>query len=77
MNIIIEDAETLKYFTDKGSWTTNANEGKNYASATLALIAARQEPIGKFNITGYVDQTKQLVNLRSGRGTGSPSTSPE
>jgi hypothetical protein len=77
MNIIIEDAETLKYFTGEGRWTPNATEGKTYASAILALSAARLEPIGKFNITGYVDQTKQLVNLRSGRGTGSPSTAPE
>jgi hypothetical protein len=75
MNIIIEDAETLKYFTGEGRWTPNATEGKKFTGTAQAFHAARHEPIGKFNITGYVVHTRQLVNLRSGRGIGSPSTS--
>jgi hypothetical protein len=70
MNIIIEDAETLNYFTNEGGWSKDANEGKQFSGTTQAYNAARHEPIGKFNITGYVAQTHQLINLRSGRGTG-------
>jgi hypothetical protein len=76
MNIIIEDAETLKYFTGEGQWSKNAIAGKPYASAIQAFQVARHEPIGKFNITGYIAETDQLVNLRSGRGTVSLSTAP-
>jgi hypothetical protein len=72
MKIIIEDSESLQYFTGEGRWSPLAAEGREYASALHAYNAARQEPVGKFNITGYVGCTNQLVNLRSGRGTGAP-----
>jgi hypothetical protein len=74
MNIIIEDAETLNYFTSEGRWSKNANEGKPYATASQAFAVARHEPIGKFNIAGYIVQTRQLINIRNGRGTGLLST---
>ena len=74
MNIIIEDAETLNFFTSEGRWAKNAIEGKPYATANQAFAAARREPIGKFNIAGYIVQTRQLINIRSGRGTGLLST---
>jgi hypothetical protein len=70
MNIIIEDAETLNYFTNEGAWSKVAAEGKPFSGISQAFNAARHEPIGKFNITGYVAQNHQLINLRSGRGTG-------
>ena len=71
MNIIIEDAETLKFFISEGQWTKNASEGKHYDGTAQAFSAARREPIGKFNIAGFVVETKQFINLRSGTGTGS------
>jgi hypothetical protein len=73
MKIIIENAETFKFFAGEGQWTSNATEGKPFASTTQAFSVARHEPVGKFNITGYIDETGQLVNLRSGRGTASAS----
>lgn len=76
MNIIIEDAETLNYFTGEGLWTRNATEGKHYAGTIQAFNAAKEEPIGKFNIAGYIAETSQLINLRSGRGRGAQSAPP-
>jgi hypothetical protein len=76
MNTIIEDAETLKFFTGEGRWTSNATEGKKFPDTVQAFNAARHEPIGKFNIAGYIVETRQLINLRTGRGAGSPPTSP-
>jgi len=70
MNIIIEDAESLKFFTGEGQWTKNADDGKHYAGTIQAYNAAKSEPIGKFNVTGYIAETRQLVSLRNGRGTG-------
>jgi hypothetical protein len=35
---------------------------------------ARHEPIGKFNLAGYIVETKQLITLRNGRGTGASPT---
>jgi len=71
MNIIIEDAESLKFFGADGKWTANVTDGKRYAGTNQAFKAAKQEPIGKFNITGYIPETRQFVNLDHGRGTGS------
>ena len=71
MNIIIEDAESLKFFGGDGKWTANVADGKRYAGTNQAFKAAKQEPIGKFNITGYIAETRQFVNLDHGRGTGS------
>ncbi|HTB83432.1 MAG TPA: hypothetical protein VK742_07255 [Candidatus Sulfotelmatobacter sp.] len=70
MKIIIEDSESFKFFTGEGQWSAVAADGKPYASALHAYNVARHEPIGKFNIAGYVVQTEQIVNLRAGRGTG-------
>ena len=70
MNIIIEDADSLKFFIGEGLWTKNVGEGKRYAGTALAFKAAKQESVGKFNIVGYVSETKQFINLDHGRGKG-------
>jgi hypothetical protein len=70
MNIMIEDAESQKFFTGEGLWSKTATEGKHFAGTALAFKAAKQEPIGKFNIVGYVTETKQCINLDHGRGKG-------
>jgi hypothetical protein len=70
MNILIEDADSQKFFTGDGLWSKLATEGKRYAGTASAFKAAKQEPVGKFNIVGYVTETKQLINLDHGRGKG-------
>ena len=70
MNILIEDAESLKFFTGEGLWSKLATEGKRYAGTAVALKAAKLELVGKFNIVGYIGETRQLVNLDHGRGKG-------
>jgi hypothetical protein len=75
MNILIEDAETLKYLTSDNHWTRNVSEGKNFGATEAAFDVAKKEPIGKFNIVFYISQTKQFVNMDHGRGKG-PVTSP-
>lgn len=70
MNIMIEDAELLKYFTGEGLWSKNATEGKSFAGTALAFKAAKLEPVGKFNIVGHIAGTQQFINLDHGRGKG-------
>jgi hypothetical protein len=70
MNILIEDAESLKFLTSAGQWAANASEGKHYGRTADAYAAAKQEPIGRFNIAGYIKTTKQLITIRQGRGKG-------
>jgi hypothetical protein len=70
MNILIEDADSQKFFTGEGLWSKLATEGKRYAGTASAFKAAKQEPVGKFNIVGYVVETKQFINLDHGRGKG-------
>ena len=70
MNILIEDAETLEYFTSDNKWTKKASEGKNFGATEKAFAVAKKEPIGKFNIVFYIPQTKQFINMDHGRGKG-------
>ena len=70
MNIIIEDADSQKFFTGEGLWTKNVTEGKRYAGTAAAFKVAKQEPVGKFNIVGYISETRQFINLDHGRGKG-------
>ncbi|MBE0543258.1 MAG: hypothetical protein IH623_18085 [Verrucomicrobia bacterium] len=70
MNILIEDAETLQYLTSTGEWTKNPTAGKSFGATDAALLAAKREPIQKFNIVCYIAQTKQFINLDHGRGKG-------
>ena len=70
MNIIIEDAESQKFLTGEGLWSQNVAEGKHYARTGLAFKAAKQEPVGRFNIVGHIAATGQLINLDHGRGKG-------
>jgi len=37
-----------------------------------ALAAAKKEPMGRFNIVGYIAETKQFINLNHGKGKGLP-----
>ena len=68
MNILIEDTEKLEYLTSNNQWTKNAAEGRSFGNSEAALAVARQEPMGKFNIVGYIPQTNQLLNMNHGRG---------
>jgi len=75
MNILIEDAETLEYFTSDNKWTKKVSEGKSFGATEVAFDVAKKEPIGKFNIVFYISQTEQFINMDHGRGKG-PVTSP-
>ena len=70
MNILIEDADRLEYFTIDSLWSKNIMDAKRYANTSSAFIAAKKEAIGKFNIVGYILETKQFINLNHGRGKG-------
>jgi hypothetical protein len=70
MNILIEDAETLQFLDGNGLWTKDVAKGKNFLATQLAYLAAKKEPIGKFNIVSYIAQTKQFINLNHGKGRG-------
>jgi len=70
MNILIENNDTLEYLNLTGGWTKNPLEGKRFAVSGAAFRAAKQEPVGKFNIVAYIPETNQFVNLNHGRGTG-------
>ena len=69
MNILIENAKTLEYFTTTGQWTKNAEKGKSFEKTEAAFEVAKQEPIHEFNIVCYISQTKQFINLDHGQGT--------
>ena len=69
MNILIENAETLEYLDGNGLWHKDAAKGKNFTATQKAFLAAKKEPIGRFNIVSYIAQTKQFINLNHGRGT--------
>ena len=68
MNILIEDAETLEYFTSPGHWSKNAAKGKTFPTTITAFETAQKELIGKFNIVSHIPRTTQFVNLKHGRG---------
>jgi hypothetical protein len=70
MNILIEDAESLEYFTMNSLWSKNILDARRFTNTLAAFAAAKKEAIGKFNIVGYFSDTKQFVNLNHGRGKG-------
>jgi hypothetical protein len=70
MNILVENQDTLEYLTEAGGWTKNPLEGKHYPVSRAAFRAAKQSPIGKFNVVCHIPSTNQFVNLNHGRGTG-------
>ena len=70
MNILIEDADTLKFFASEGRWSKTITEGKHFSGTAAAFKAAKQEAVGKFNIVGYVGETRQFINLDHGKGKG-------
>jgi hypothetical protein len=70
MNILIENADSLEYLTGDSHWTKIAADGKRFSKTGTAFDAARKEAIGKFNIVGYITETRQLINLNHGRGRG-------
>jgi len=76
MDILIENAGSFEFFADTGKWTKKTVEAKRFAGTAIALATGKREPIGKFNIVGYVAETKQLVNMDHGRGKG-VETTPE
>ena len=68
MKTLVEDAEKLEYLTSDSHWTKIAGDGKDFGSTGPAIEAAKQEPMGRFNIVGYFPGTKQLFNMDHGRG---------
>jgi hypothetical protein len=76
MKTLIENAESLEYLTSNNQWSKNAAEGKCFGNTGVAFDVAKKEPIGRFNIVGYIGQTRQFINLNHGRGKGSAETGP-
>ncbi len=76
MNILIENADNLEYLTGDSRWTKIAADGKRFSQTGTAFDAAKKEAIGKFNIVGYIIETRQLINLNHGRGRGLAETQP-
>ena len=70
MNILIEDAETLEYFTNDNKWAKKASDGKKFEAMEAAFQVAKKESINKFNIVYYITQTEQFINMNHGRGKG-------
>ena len=70
MNILIEDAEKLEYLTSNNQWTKNCALGKDFGATGAAFAVAKKELIGKFNIVGYIAESKQFINLNHGKGKG-------
>ncbi len=70
MNIMIENADCLEYLTGESLWSKKIATGKRFATTPEAMVAAQQAQIGKFNIVGYIAETKQFINLNHGRGRG-------
>lgn len=70
MNIMIENADSLEYFTGDNLWTKIAADGKHFPRTGAAFDVAKKESIGKFNIVGYIPETRQFINLNHGRGRG-------
>jgi hypothetical protein len=68
--ILIEDAATQKFLASGGRWTQTPGEGAIFASTRVACAAAKREPIDKFNIVLYFNDTEQFVNLDHGSGRG-------
>jgi len=72
MNILIEDAEKLEYFTSSNQWTKTASEGKVFKSPADALAVAKQQAVGKFNIVAFWALNNQFINMNKGSGKGLP-----
>ena len=72
MNILIENADHCEYLTGDSRWTKLPADGKHFPKTGAAFDAAKKEAIGKFNIVGYITETKQFINLHHGRGRGLP-----
>jgi hypothetical protein len=70
MNILIENADSLEYLTGDSTWTKLVTAGKHFSRTGTAFDAAKKAAIGKFNIVGYITETKQFINLNHGRGRG-------
>ena len=72
MNIMIEDAESLEYLTKDNHWTKNPADGRPFPKIIAAFDVAKKELMGRFNIVGYIPETRQFINLNHGRGRGLP-----
>lgn len=70
MNILIENPDTNEYLTGTGLWDKEPQAAKVFGTARLAVRAAKQEPVGKFNVVLHIPTTNQFVNLDHGRGKG-------
>jgi hypothetical protein len=70
MNILIEDAETLKFLATGGQWTGTASEGTSFSSTRAAFATAKKEPMGRFNIVWVMADTGQFINMDHGTGKG-------
>jgi len=73
---MIENADSREYLAVDNHWTKIPADGKNFPHSSAAFDAARKESVGKFNIVGYITETKQLINLNHGRGRGVVETQP-
>ena len=70
MNILIENADNQQYLTGDHLWTKVLADGQHFSKTGTAFEAAKKSAIGKFNIVGYIQETRQFINLDHGHGRG-------
>ena len=53
-----------------GQWTKKPADATSFPATRVAVAAAKNEAIGKFNIVRYFSETGQFVNMDYGSGKG-------
>ena len=76
MTILIENPEKFEYLAADSKWTKNAMDAMAFPSTRIAFAAAKEQSIGKFNVVGYVAETKQLISMDHGRGSACAGNDP-
>jgi hypothetical protein len=73
MKFLVENAESLEYLGNSGKWCKDPGKGRDFGTVQSAKASAKLEPIGKFNIVGYLSKSGQLINMDRGTGKGGSS----
>jgi hypothetical protein len=67
MKVMVQDAETNKYFSNDGKWTAAPDEAQDFSFSFVAYEFAERRNVKAFNVLFYYPDIQYTIQIMSNR----------
>jgi hypothetical protein len=76
MKVMIQDADTRKFFSNQGQWTATPDEAQDFSLANVAYSFAERRGVASFHVLFYYPETHYSIEILSKESPRPTSVNP-